>query len=244
MTKKYLFGSLLLFTMGMSFGSCSDDDDVKDPSDTISLNMLNEDNGKTLLGTSDVYINRSNNFKTSSSYLTDIGPTSGVGVKTEPQINNLAQEVAVTPGHLYQIFDKETLRDFPSGKRAVQIEAAYYKAYVVSPIVNNTLTTGGVIKYILAYPDTKGLPEYGHNIGNLNYPGDNIEFVLPKEVEYVFEEHWGSEEDGAFNVQATNGKLNITLLKSSNNAYGPYGTYKIYVRLENIFSVVKVNVGI
>lgn len=59
MKTKKLFGMLLLFLSSISFISCSDDNDAKDPEDTITLNMLNEENGKTLLGVSDVYINSS-----------------------------------------------------------------------------------------------------------------------------------------------------------------------------------------
>jgi hypothetical protein len=34
----------------MCFVNCSDDDTPDDPADTITLNMLNEHNGKTYLG--------------------------------------------------------------------------------------------------------------------------------------------------------------------------------------------------
>lgn len=243
MIRKHLFGILLLFLCTINFISCSGDDDAKDPSGTITLNMLNEENGKTLLGTSDTYINKSNNFKASSNYIADVGNVSGIGVNIEPQINNLAQEIAVTSGHFYQIFDRATLRDFPSGKRAVQINAGYYKAYVVSPIVNNSIITGSVVKYVLAYPDTKGLPEYGHLIGSLNQSGEKIELALPQDAECVFEEHWGSGEEGAFDVQTAGGKLTITLLTSPSSVIGPYGTYKTYIRSGNVFTAIEVNVG-
>lgn len=36
----------------MCFVNCSDDDTPDDPADTITLNMLNEHNGKTYLGES------------------------------------------------------------------------------------------------------------------------------------------------------------------------------------------------
>ena len=49
----------------MCFVNCSDDDTPDDPADTITLNMLNEHNGKTYLGESNVYINEANNFITS-----------------------------------------------------------------------------------------------------------------------------------------------------------------------------------
>ena len=246
MIRKSLFGILLLSICSTSLVSCSDDDDddVKDPSDTVTLNMLNENNGKTLLGTSDVYINKSNNFKTSSDFITDAGSMSGLGAEIAPQLNNLAQEIAVIPGHLYQIFDGTTVKDFPSGNRAVQVNAGYYKAYVVSPIENNGITTGGIIKYVLAYPDTNGLPEYNSTIGSLDQRGYAVEYKLPQGAECVFQERSGSGETGAFYITIENGELTVSLLKAPDRTYGPWGTYKIYLRLENRFTVVNVNVGI
>jgi hypothetical protein len=46
------------------FVACSNDDDntPDDPAGTVTLNMLNENNGMTELGNSDVYINKANNF--------------------------------------------------------------------------------------------------------------------------------------------------------------------------------------
>lgn len=83
-----------------------------DPADTITLNMLNEHNGKTYLGESKTYINEANNFVTSSNFISDVGNGAGVGADILPSLTNLTHEVAVTPGHIYQIFDKNTLIDF------------------------------------------------------------------------------------------------------------------------------------
>ena len=47
----------------MCFVNCSDDDTPDDPADTITLNMLNEHNGKTYLGESKTYINEANKQK-------------------------------------------------------------------------------------------------------------------------------------------------------------------------------------
>ena len=56
----------------MCFVNCSDDDTPDDPADTITLNMLNEHNGKTYLGESKTYINEANNFVTSSNFISDV----------------------------------------------------------------------------------------------------------------------------------------------------------------------------
>ena len=57
MKTKQLFG-ILLFLCSIGFVSCGDDDDNKDPEGSVMLNMMNEGNGKTLLGASDVYIKK------------------------------------------------------------------------------------------------------------------------------------------------------------------------------------------
>ena len=91
----------------MCFVNCSDDDTPDDPADTITLNMLNEHNGKTYLGESNVYINEANNFITSKNFISDVGNGAGVGANILPSLTNLTHEVAVTPGHIYQIFNKK-----------------------------------------------------------------------------------------------------------------------------------------
>lgn len=72
MKTRQLIG-ILLFLCSIGFVSCGDDDDNKDPEGSVTLNMMNEGNGKTLLGQSDVYINNSNNFKTSTCYIAGRG---------------------------------------------------------------------------------------------------------------------------------------------------------------------------
>ena len=78
MKVKHLFGMLSLFLCVFNLVSCGDDE-IKDPDDAVTLNMLNEEGDKTMLGNSDVYINKSNNFKTYSCYIADAGelPDSG-----------------------------------------------------------------------------------------------------------------------------------------------------------------------
>ena len=49
---KEIFGILLLLCT-VNFISCSNDDDDKEPEGSVALNMMNEENGKTLLGVSD-----------------------------------------------------------------------------------------------------------------------------------------------------------------------------------------------
>ena len=82
--------------------------------------------------------------------------------------------MAVTPGHIYQIFDKNTLINFPSGNYAIQVETSYYQAYVVSKIVNSDMNIGAIVKYISVFPNNNGLPAYRYNIGSLYRIGDSV----------------------------------------------------------------------
>ena len=56
-----------------SFAGCGDDETIDIfPEGTASLRMMNEDNGKTLLGNSDVYITNAGNFKSDQFPLFDV----------------------------------------------------------------------------------------------------------------------------------------------------------------------------
>lgn len=240
--RKLNLPGILLMSLTFAFitTSCNNDNDIpKDPEDAVTLNMMDELNGKTPLGGSNVYINKANNFYSSSSFIADAGSSKGIGENIPPKLNNLVNEAAVIPGHLYQVFDKRTMRDFPSGTRAVEIEANYYHVYVVSPIINtDNVSTGAMVKYISVYPDPNGLPEIDRDLGILYYEGDIIEMDLLKDAEYALDEYGAN----ALRLSTSDGKLVITLDKTPSNISGPYGTYRIYIRQGNVFSTVKVNV--
>lgn len=241
MKTKKLFRLSLFLLFATSLVSCNDDD-IKEPDDAVTLNMLNEKNGKTFLGTSDVFINNSNNFQTSSCYIADAGQTSGLGANIAPQLNNLTREAAVVERHLYQIYERGTLRSFPSGNSAILIGSGYYKMYVLSPLTTGDILSGATVKYALAYPDAQNLPEYRKVIGSLDQVGESFEYILPKNAEYVLDEYWNEVKE-AFDIQTSGNKLTVKLLKPINKIYGPYGTHKIYIRLGHTYTVVDLNVG-
>lgn len=240
MNTKKIIGISLLSLCTVYFISCGDDDTPNDPTDTITLNMLNEHNGKTFLGESGVYINEANNFIASSNFISDVGNGSGVGANIPPSLTNLTHEVAVVPGHIYQIFDKRTLVDFPSGNRAIQVESSYYQAYVVSKISNGDITTGAIVKYIPVVPENNKLPPYEHTIGSLHRIGETVELTLPRNSEFFLKEHSAGKK--ALDITSANNKLTITLTKTPDIVSGPYGTYELYIRLNNVFTIVEVNV--
>ena len=237
MKTTHLPGILLLFFCVTSFSACSDDDDNKEPEGSVTLNMMNEENGKTLLGVSDVYINKANNFKTSQCFIADMGKTSGLGASTKNLLNNLSQEIAIIPNHLYHIYDENIIHDFPSGNRALRIGSGYYKVYIEELIAKENITTGATLKYILTYPETNGLPEYETNIGTMHNIGDCIEYPLPKDTELSFSEYLDAHNI-AFDIQITDKKLKITQRQSTNSSSGPYGEYNIYIRSGSTFTCV------
>ena len=116
MKKNFLFQLLLAAFLLPAF-SCSDDDSAPEINNATTLNMLDVENGATRLGNSDIYINAANNFQTNECLIAEIGPSKGIGKVIPPQVGNgLVYQAAVTPGHLYQAFKEEAVKQFPSGK--------------------------------------------------------------------------------------------------------------------------------
>lgn len=224
---------ILLMSLSFLFTTSCNKDDIE-PDDAVTLNMLDELNGKTLLGQSDVYINKANNFRTSSNLITEAGSASGIGSIAGPKLGNLVREAAVTPGHIYQIFDRESINEFPSGTLAVQVGATYYQVYAVSAITTNDVTTGAVVKYISVSPDGEGLPGLGHQLEKFRNVGEEIEMKLPKGAEC----YWNEDTDNVFDISTDGGKLLISLKYWPSNS----NSYSIYIRLGSVFSSVLVDV--
>lgn len=241
MNTKKIFKTIGISMMLMSalfITGCDNDDDANDPEGTITLNMLDENNGKTFLGESDVYINRANNFHTSSCLIADIGNIGGLGKINVPKLDNLVREAAVIPGHIYQVFDYEAVREFPSGTRAVAVGAAYYQAYAVSPISSEANTVGTVVKYISVYPDSRGLPEYGYKLGEVNYGGDLVSMKLPKNSECF----WYGGIPEVFDIWIEDGVLYMRLIRTPTDYNGIKGGYEVYIRVGNVYTSVFVRV--
>lgn len=106
--KKNLLFQLLLAAFLLPIFSCSDDDSMPEINNATTLNMLDVENGATRLGNSDIYINAANNFQTNECLIAEIGPSKGIGKAISPQVgSSLVYQAAVTPGNLYQAFNKK-----------------------------------------------------------------------------------------------------------------------------------------
>lgn len=156
---KFLFPTLCLVSLSMI--SCSDDDEPQMPADAISLNMMIGDS-KTTIGGSDVYVNTSSNFTSDECGIAVLGKKGGFD--RNPNLSQVAQEVAVTPGNFYQIALAGNIRTV-AGERAIPVNTNYYNVYVDSWIYNKDKDISGVkISYKECYPEIRQLPEWDSKV--------------------------------------------------------------------------------
>lgn len=165
MTTKNFFRSILLCTCLMSLAGCGDDDEILFPEGTSSLRMMNEDNGKTLLGNSDVYITNGGNFRSVQSPIFDMGKKGGIADIDMPDFVNMAPEVAVEPGHGYVVCNANDVREFPSGELAIATSAYVYRIFVDSWITQDNANVGANVRFLRSEASQGVLPEFDSAIG-------------------------------------------------------------------------------
>ena len=167
-----------LFICCLFLTACSDDNEPAIPSDALSLNMLVGDN-ETTIGGSDVFINNSRNFISSRCGIADLGKKGAFN--RNPNLSQVAQEVAVTPGHYYQIMPAGDIRTV-AGERAHPINSNYYNVYVDSWIYDKDREIEGAkVRFAECFPKSDKLPEWGAEIKNFDIYNDGSRF------EYSFE---------------------------------------------------------
>lgn len=239
--------SVTLFALlAISTIACSNNDEPNIPSNALTLNMMIGDRG-TAIGGSDVIIDESSNFSTSRCAIADLGTKSGFG--QNPNLTQIAQNVAITPGNFYQIAlvsDIETVAE----ARAMPLNANYYNVYVDSWIYNkDNDIVGAKIKYAESYPQYKNLPEWGKTIDvKLNMTkeqtGEAATYSFPKgckiDSEYDIDYQKGSY-DLARNL---NVEIKDNQIKFSNTYPTSGGTVpvKVLVRYESTYTKVYFNV--
>ena len=158
MNKKIIF---LISLFAIFAVSCSSDYEPKTPINSISLNMMTGDR-ETTIGGSDVFINASNNFSSSYCGIADLGRKGSFN--QSPNLSQIAQEVAVTPGNFYQIMLAQDIQTV-AGARAYPINANYYNVYVDSWIYDkNKDIAGAKISFAECYPEIKQLPKWDDKI--------------------------------------------------------------------------------
>lgn len=155
-----LFISLIAF-LAIIATSCSKDDEPQTPVNAISLNMMIGDDNTTI-GGSDVHINSSLNFATSYCDIADLGKRGGFNMN--PNLQQIANEMAVTPGNFYQITSTRDMGTV-AGVRALAQKAAYYNMLVDSWIYDKDKNiVGAKISYVECHPNIKELPEWDSEV--------------------------------------------------------------------------------
>ena len=230
-----LFALSLFITLFAT--SCSEDESSL--ASYTSLNMLDENHGKTLLGEMGVYINGSMNFRSDNWQIVDLGTSVSLPSGQIPNLDNLSNEISVLPNHRYVSCKSENVLTFPSHKNAYEIGCKYYQFVVSSFLEKETSKVGAVVEYTSSLSDEKELPQKDTNIGDLFGLDDQLSFDALGAEEYCF---FGKSED--FSISLSKGHLKVALRKSPNELYGPYGKYIIYLRKGNVYTKVTFNVNL
>ena len=198
---------LLLFLAGCS----SKNDDEESEVFSTTLNMMNEDNGKTLFEDTGYYIDNVGNFTSEYGYwcIVDAGNTSLSNTKWQADLENRVRTAAVQYNHSYHFFRNADLIEFPSGTFAVPLETDFYKLRVEEPIKENGVTKGAVVKFVKSKVSSRTLPAKGSVIGSMvNAADSKIEIPVPKGAEYCEGEKIKSIGN-IFDIQINDGKLII-----------------------------------
>lgn len=189
-TKIDLLRSLLLPLL-LCAAACSDDDGPDpDPAGTVTLNMFDSSNGRTLLEETEVYINDAGNFSSfDTNYrIADLGAVPSIGSISEPTFGNLVREIAVIAGHGYLIIRENDVHLFPSGVYAARAGSSYRLVRVESLLYKEEKAIGAVVKHLSATPERHGLPAEDTCLGRIDRYGgsiivDDIDFSTVEEFE-------------------------------------------------------------
>ncbi len=183
-----LFGAIACSVIALTMSSCGKEDKIERfPEGTSMIKMMDEDNGGTTLGNSDVYMTSSGNFKSNNLPILYCGKKSGIGDIGLPDFTNMAPEVAVMPGHGYVICDSDNVKEFPSRKKAIREDALMYRVYVDSWIQTCGKNVGANVYFLLGSPLERGqMPEMDSDLGTLSsdlvsHKSNSINVKLPSE---------------------------------------------------------------
>ncbi len=233
-SKLLLVSAALLLTTSFVTCSSSDDDTPNDPVGTVTLNMLNEDNGQTELGNSDVYIDNGNNFYSSSCLLSSLGKKNGLGSISDILLIGGTNTIAAEPENAYQVFPSAAIREFPSGKLALSIGSNYYNVYVVSQMKQEDAVIGANVKFILMDVPGNDLPKLNTNIGTLDHNNANqqeITIELPTS-DFEYEPTFGNNVN-EYEHGKNGNKLTIKLI----DFFMPVD-FGFYIRIKDSYTYV------
>lgn len=218
--------------LSLALVACSDDDAPSDPAGTVTLNMLDAENGKTVWEARAFISTRPTIFTATGR---SGSPTSvryaGIGSLGGPSTSGLTDEAAVMPGHGYMIFADDALLVFPSGTTAAVVGSEYCKVYVDSWLAEDK---GAVVKYLSDRVSADGLPGYDDPVGIIDWSTESLEIELASsDFEAVCEP--GQE---AFDLEASGRVLKIRPATMSVSS----GDYGIYLRIGDRYTRIRVEV--
>ena len=159
----------------VTLAACGEDP-LDNPDDMVTINMMDENHGKTRMGTTDIYIDSSHNFKTTDYYLCDFGPVIDLGHIEDgsPDLGTLTDQAAVSPDEGYLAFNCNDCMVFPSGHPAVAIGTSYYRLWVDEWIKENKVAVGARVNFALYRPEQYKLPDWNEAAGTIDAGNTSI----------------------------------------------------------------------
>lgn len=245
---KKFFLPLLAAALACTTLSCSKEDAPTDPAGTAQLNMYNEQNGKTILSDSDIYINDAGNFiSPSSCQLFVLGPSSGLGGVRVSDLRNPAPQVAVVKNCGYVAVRGTVARRFPSQCVALPTDPSvgvnFLKFYVLGDISDPELgNLGAVVKFVIEQPQNYWLPEWGTTPYRLDYTskglGDEISVAMPSD-------NFEAELDGNGELACEKRGRNLIFKMTDWPSYGSsvVASYILRLRVGESYTQVQVEVA-
>lgn len=184
----------------LALPSCSKNEEMpSDPEGTVTVNMLDTENGGTVLDYSGIRINSSQNFVSQGNWgLVEVGKVGGLGYISGRDVEFFSSESAVTVGSGYIAYPVSDMRRFDSGKMALPIDGstACMKLYVVSRLERDEKTVGASVKYAMVRPSTYGLPAFGSTVCKIKvFSSRKATITLPSaECEYYLDDEYDQFE--------------------------------------------------
>lgn len=233
-----------LFAACLLTSACSNDE-PQIPANAITINMMNGDNGQSTIGGSDVYISSANNFTSYNCGIVKLG--SKASMNQNPNLSQIAQEVAVLPGNYYQILSAGLIKKVAE-ESAYPLDASYYNLHVDSWIYNSEKEiAGAVVSYTECFPHSKSLPEWDTEI-EVNLHKKNGE----ETAAYSFAKGVRIDETYYCTGMNTNGLAdhieigingNKISLKNTSWCPGDQASITLLIRYESVYSRVKLIVN-
>ncbi len=237
----------VLAALGMMLSACGEDP-LDNPDDMVTLNMMDEDHGRTCMGESDIYITRDHNFATSDYYLCDFGPVLDLGHIEEdsPDLGTLTNQAAVAPDEGYLAFRRSDCQVFPSGHPAVAIGTSYYRIWIDEWIKENKVRVGAKVNFALFRPQDYELPTWGSDAGTIDASNSELTIRLGDPKRRGCEAMLDSAASGRLTVATETISKRQYLIRVSltpiATAASAAGRYTLYLRTGNSYTLTTVYV--